>query len=227
MSQLSIFVDESGGFGPYEHHAPYYLLTFVFHDQQDNLCEKIKHLQSTLIGTEYSPTRAIHTGPLIRREDEYKMQSIDERRRQLYKLLSFALHSPYSYHTLLFEQKQFVGELELGGRMAREISSFFHENLEYFQSFDQIILYYDNGQVQISRMLNIVLNALFFNVEFRTAMPADYFLLQVADLICTVELLAIKHKRNSLTKSEKLFFYKPQEIKKNFLRPLRKKRFVG
>ncbi len=33
MSELSVFIDESGDFGPYEHHAPYYIITLVFHDQ--------------------------------------------------------------------------------------------------------------------------------------------------------------------------------------------------
>lgn len=30
MADLSIFIDESGDFGPYEHHAPYYLIALVF-----------------------------------------------------------------------------------------------------------------------------------------------------------------------------------------------------
>lgn len=31
MRELPIFIDESGDFGPYEPHAPYYLITLVFH----------------------------------------------------------------------------------------------------------------------------------------------------------------------------------------------------
>ena len=33
MRELSIFVDESGDWGEYRHHSPYYIITFVFHDQ--------------------------------------------------------------------------------------------------------------------------------------------------------------------------------------------------
>lgn len=29
MSRLSVFIDESGDFGSYEHHAPYYIITLV------------------------------------------------------------------------------------------------------------------------------------------------------------------------------------------------------
>lgn len=41
--------------------------------------------------------------------------------------------------------------------MARELSLFLRENLKFCHSFDRIILYYDNGQKQITRMLNSVL----------------------------------------------------------------------
>ena len=27
MSELSIFIDESGDFGPYEYHSPYYIIS--------------------------------------------------------------------------------------------------------------------------------------------------------------------------------------------------------
>lgn len=33
MKELSIFIDESGAFGEYEQHSPYYIITMVFHDQ--------------------------------------------------------------------------------------------------------------------------------------------------------------------------------------------------
>jgi hypothetical protein len=30
MGELSVFIDESGDFGPYERHAPYYIITLLF-----------------------------------------------------------------------------------------------------------------------------------------------------------------------------------------------------
>ncbi len=33
MAALSIFVDESGDFGTYSPHSPYYIVTMLFHDQ--------------------------------------------------------------------------------------------------------------------------------------------------------------------------------------------------
>ncbi len=43
-----------------------------------------------------------------------------------------------------------------------------------------------------NRILTSVFSILFNNVEFRKVQPSDYKLFQVADLICTWELLAMK-----------------------------------
>ena len=37
---LSCFIDESGDFGPYEPHSPYYVVSVVLHDQNPNLLKK-------------------------------------------------------------------------------------------------------------------------------------------------------------------------------------------
>lgn len=41
MRELSIFIDESGDFGPFEKHAPYYVLSLVFHDQSDDISDHL------------------------------------------------------------------------------------------------------------------------------------------------------------------------------------------
>ena len=72
--------------------------------------------------------------------------------------------------------------------------------------------------------LNAVFSIQFSNVEFRKAEPQKYRLLQAADFICTMELLKIKKDENRLSKSEEKFFYKPQELKKTFLKSIEKKK---
>ena len=181
-------------------------------------------LRNSLRGSKFEDNRAIHTGPLIRREDQYKAQSIDERRKQLFQLSAFVRKSPITYQMFVFDKRNFLDEHELAGRMARELSTFVQSHLEFFQSFDRVIVYYDNGQAEITRLLSITCGALFFDVDFRRAIPADYFLLQAADYFCTLELLKIKHERKALTKSDKAFFYKPKELQK-MIKGMRKKRF--
>lgn len=47
MKELSIFIDESGDFGEYSFHAPFYIFTMVFHDQKAEIAlilEEIKKI---------------------------------------------------------------------------------------------------------------------------------------------------------------------------------------
>lgn len=70
------------------------------------------------------------------------------------------------------------------------------------------------------------MNDLFNEVEFRKAEPQKYRLLQVADFVCSMELLKLKRKEKRLSRSEENFFYKPQELKKTFLKSLEEKRLI-
>lgn len=45
---LSVFIDESGDFGPYEPHSPYYLVALVLHEQNFDITEDIKVFDSHL-----------------------------------------------------------------------------------------------------------------------------------------------------------------------------------
>ena len=45
---LSIFIDESGDFGPYEIHAPYYLVSKIVHNQGTDISENIKLFDENL-----------------------------------------------------------------------------------------------------------------------------------------------------------------------------------
>ena len=109
--------------------------------------------------------------------------------------------------------------------MARDISLFIRENLTYFQCFDKIILYYDNGQHELNRILNTVLATELADYDVRKVLPCDYKLFQVADLICTLELLRLKAETGNLTRSETLIFHSKKELKKDFLKKLRTKEF--
>lgn len=77
---LSVFIDESGDFGPYEPHAPYYLVSMILHNQNTDITENIKAFDSHLVNIGYEH-HAIHTGPLIRRESVYSNDLVEERKR--------------------------------------------------------------------------------------------------------------------------------------------------
>lgn len=224
MKELSIFVDESGDFGDAANTSPYYIVSLVFHDQSIDISQQIQRLEKQLADSGIND-KYIHTHPIIRREPPYDVLSIDERRRILNKMLRFTMSCDISYFNIVINRKEATNKMALSAKIAKALSNFIKEHYEYFSAYDSIIVYYDNGQQELSMILNTILNTLFTNVVFRNASPKEYKLLQVADFICSMELLNQKKKDNLLTKSEKEFFYKPQELQKNYLKSVAKKKF--
>lgn len=223
MKKLSVFIDESGDFGEAKESSAYYLVTFVFHNQDNHIEQQVTKLEESIKNAGFD-VEYIHTGPVIRREEVFARYSIDERRKLLYKLLNFVNACPISYLTVVVNRKEAVDKVSLSGKLAKAINMAISVHQEFFASFDKIIVYYDNGQNELSAILNAVFSIQFSSVEFRRAAPQEYRLLQVADFICSMELLKIKKDEKRLSKSEEKFFYKPQELKKTFLKSIEKKK---
>ena len=76
---LRCFIDESGDFGSYDHHSPYYIVAVVLHDQKNDISEHIKALDEHLSHHGYLH-HALHTGPLIRRESDYEFDLMENRK---------------------------------------------------------------------------------------------------------------------------------------------------
>ena len=103
-------------------------------------------------------------------------------------------------------------------------SSFLYkENYAYFQSFDIVRICYNNGQVEVSKLLSSVFNTLLDNVEFLKIKPKDSRLFQAADLVATLRLLQIKLEKNELSRAEELFFINHRNIRKNYIKILEEK----
>ena len=198
------------------------MVTLLFHDQKNDIATNVKKLEDSTKNSGFD-FEYIHTGPVIRREDVFSGLSIDERRKLLFKMLNFIVSSPIAYEMAVVNRKEAPDKISLSGKLGREISNVIGKHKAFFDGFDKIIVYYDNGQIELGAILNTVFSIHFSNVEFRKAEPQKYRLLQAADFICSMELLKIKKNENRLSKSEKQFFYKPQELKKTFFKAIDKK----
>lgn len=220
MKVLSIFVDESGHFDMTSKESPYYLVSFVFHDQSLNITDNLSKIDSYLANIGY-PNHCIHTEPIIRNEGLYNSLPVEDRHKLFDALVHFARKSPIQYKTFFYKKKLFNDKISLISTMARDIALFCGENLEYLNSFDAINLYYDNGQGEISITLTSTLSALLPHITFKRVMPSRYRFFQVADLICTIRLIEEKYKDNKhLSKSEAYFFRNHTVFKKNYLSAL-------
>lgn len=194
----------------------------VFHNQNVDIQKNINFLDSELsyLGLQ---NLCIHTGPIIRKEEIYKDMNIIERRRIFNKMMAFIRSIDIKYKCFSIEKKHIEDSVETAGKLSKQISQFIREHYNDFLSFDDVKIYYDNGQIQVSRLLSSVFNALLQNPIFRKVMPANYKLFQVADFICTMELINLKIENNSFSNSEMTFFGNLRDLKQNYLKTLKKK----
>lgn len=222
---LSIFIDESGDFGEYSIHSPCYYVSMILHEQSTNIQDNIHALETHIKNIGFD-SHAIHTGPLIRRESFYKNELMETRKTLFNALFHFARKLEIHYLCPMIHKHECKeqGEIAMRGKLSKAISDSLKKNFDYISQFDSIIVYYDNGQVELTKILTSVFHTLFTNVEFRRVQPIDYKLFQVADLVCTVELLADKAANNSFSNSELEFFTSPRDFIKNIYKPLKKKK---
>lgn len=225
MRELSIFVDESGDFGDYESHCPFYIFTLIFHDQKSSITNQIKWLEEKLDLFQLKKSHCFHTGPIIRKEEDYRNYEIPDRRKLLNMIVQFTKNVDIKYKSIYIEKKNIKDSLFLTISLSKQLSNFINSNLEFFQQFDKIILYYDNGQIELNKILASVFYSTLNNVEFRKVLPADYRLFQVADLICSLELIKLKKEKNILSKAETIFFGRMEDLRKNYLKVIEKKKF--
>lgn len=221
MSELSIFIDESGDFGEYDYRSPFYIITMVFHDQSNDISEPISKLEKDLTNRGL-PDHCVHTGPIIRRENEYEFMSIEERRRILNSMVTFIKHCGLRYRCVHIEKKHIEDSIAATARLSLLISRFIKDHLEELLSYDTVKIYYDNGQTEVTRILVSVFTALLPEVQMKKVAPSDYRLFQAADMLCSMELIRLKEESSTISASEIEFFGNLRDLKKNYLKPLSK-----
>ncbi len=226
MKELSIFIDESGDFGSYDPKSPFYIVSIVLHDQRNDISKQIKALDVALGYTELKRD-FVHTGPLIRKEKEYKHMDAEKRLGILKKLIKFSTQVEFSHKSVYVEKKHIEDENEIVAKLARQLSDFIRQHYIYFTDFDKIKIYYDNGQSGVMKIILSVFIAMFRSAEFKKSEQHDYKMLQVADLICTKTLTELKMERKTLTRSERRVLGTDRDINKILLKPLARKEFKG
>lgn len=213
MNRISIFVDESGDFDLQSKHSPYYLLTLLFHEKRHSIQEQVHIFRQKLsVFTQSIPE--IHTGPLIRREGSFQHMTIDFRRKLFFLALQFTRRCEFKYVVFRFKKSEFNSVYELKDRMKIKVLRFLETTYSYFFSFDTIDVFYDNGQQEIKDLLLDTLGSTFMGLTFRLVKSADYLLFQVADMLCSCELIEMKRLDHQLSKSEKAFFYQSGEFRR-------------
>ena len=225
--KLSIFIDESGDFGPFAPHSPYYIVSMALHDQALDIKENVAALDEHLGYLGFSH-HAIHTEPLIRREEMYVHYDLKVRRQLFSALFNFTRKLNVHYLCVEVKKEKTTDVVSLTDRLTKELVAKLREVKDYLDSFDHVIVYYDNGQIELTKILVSIFNSMFSGVEFRKVKPVDYKLFQSADMICTLDLLALKLRddKNKLSMSETVFFENQRSLRKNYIKPIETKNIL-
>ena len=132
----------------------------------------------------------------------------------------FSRACPISYHAFAIDKKFFSTPAAMQSELTRQIRDYLSARNREVSAFDAIKVYYDNGQAQVKSILKSAFALP--NVIFPSQVtPERYRLFQVADLICTIELIRMKLAVGlTLTRSEDFFFDGIRTFKKTILKPL-------
>ena len=217
MSALSIYLDEAGVLDTNKNNSKYYILSFVFHDEICQLQENIELLTNKLNMLGFN-IDSFHSGPLIRREEEFENVARDVRKKIFMTMMAFFRNSPIMCKTIIVEKKHINKVEQLLESLRIELKRFLDDNLDFFINYDQLNIYYDNGQPPISDLVHKVFQENFKNVSFSIINGRHHALFQVCDMLCTLKLIQIKAEKKESSKSELAFFnYSSRLFKKHYL----------
>lgn len=222
MRELSVFIDESGDIGT---GSEYYLLTLVFHNQSDDIDSWLSSYEQACTASNL-PKNTFHFTPVLRGHAPFDSMGYSTRKKLLSRFRYFVERLPFKYVCLSYEKRRFSNTADLQAKMQRDIERLIRDNLVFFQEFNVVKVYYDNGQNIVSTSVHGAISAALFEdaVVYRNIKPNRYRLFQVADYICGIELAAIRYERNQAGLTEERFLGSWKDFRQNYLKKLRRHR---
>lgn len=220
MASLSVFCDEAG---QQDMSAGYYLLTLVLHDQSTPLGPFISDYESH-VAQNGLPDIAFHMKDLLHGHGEYEGIDQSVRKKLLIHFNIFMQKAPVRYKTFVYNSYD-TGAKTLSARMRRDIVNFVYDKLEWFQSFDRVSIYYDEGQAVVTHALHEAFDYLLGSgvADFRLIGYQDRRLSQAADYFCSIELASLKYARGEESNTYRKFYGLRGDFKRNFLKQARRK----
>ncbi len=221
MQRLNIFVDETGEFGFSKGASEVYGISFTFHEQGNDISHEIENLNKRLIKIGY--TGMIHMADLIMHRGDYSKFDIKMRKSIFNAIYQFSKKIPVQFYTIIVDKKYTDYSEILRKKIKNEIDQMIKTHEDYFNKFDKIVLYYDNGQ----ETLGYILDSLF--IRFDSYEHKIIFnhkekrLFQVSDMLTYIDKAIYKHKNNIKYKKSELYFFGNEELRR-IAKELNKKR---
>ncbi|MEE1274325.1 MAG: hypothetical protein UHI81_07465 [Olegusella sp.] len=221
--RLNLHIDEAGTQDLTE---GMYLVTVVLHDHSHDIERPIKAYENRL-KLAGLPDIPFHGKDLLHGHEAYENVSVGDRKRLLTQFARLARSLPVTFFTLRYDVHETHDRTELEARIRRDLASLIFDHLSYFQQFDTVSVYYDDGQRALSTALHAALEFVLANnvAVFRDADHATRRLLQLADYICTVERVGLAYDAGRQTKTQERFFGNRRNLMQSYMKQLSQMRF--
>lgn len=221
IKRLNIFVDETGEFGYGVKSSMLYGISFTFHEQDNDISGELNNLNNRLMKIGY--TNMIHMSDLIMRRGDYSKFDIKMRKSIFNSIYQFSRKIPVKYHTIIIDKRFIDNGNVLRKQIINEVNQMIKNNESYFNKFDKIVMYYDNGQ----EPLGYILDSLFIRFNsYEHRVKFDHVekrLFQVSDMLTYVDKAIYKHKKNIKYEKSELYFFGNDELRR-IAKELNKKR---
>ena len=161
---------------------------------------------------------------LIMKRGDYKDFSIKIRKSIFNAIYQFSRRINVKYKTIIVDKKYTDESRILKQQLSIEINKMINEHEKYFNKFDEIVMYYDNGQ----EILGTILDSIFYRFKkFKHTVNFNHEekrLFQVSDMRNIFDKYDYKYRnKKTFSKSEK-YFFDFEEIR-TILKQINKKRF--
>lgn len=205
IKRLNIFIDESGDFGFVKGSSDLYAVSFTLHESSDSIQNELKYLNEKLASLDYKGM--IHLAYLVAKRGDYSHFDLEKRKSIFWSIFYFSSRVKVKLKTIIIDKKFLNKKMQLNTALAREIGKFINDNREYIESFDKIVIYYDNGQETLATILD-TLFATNSKVERRIDFDhTEKRLFQVSDMLTVIDKMDYKRKNKiPFTKAEEYFF---------------------
>ena len=211
MSELGIFIDESGIFeanrSQKDNLKDLYIVSFLFHNKSTPIDDDIKAFENFLVQNGFNAQFPIHTMPLIRQQKPYTDLDGDMRRKLFKHLFQFMRKLKLKHKTFVCDKSYCPTKQAIKQRLELYIKQMVTDNHNYFSKFDEIVIYYDTGQNYLTKILHNAFSSNLNNYRFKEdVFQGKYRLLQCADMVCSLELIKQRKQNNEYIKAIDNFF---------------------
>lgn len=205
IKRLNIFIDESGDFGFMNGSSDLYAVSFTLHESANTITNELRYLNEKLNKLRYDGM--IHLAYLVAKRGDYSHFSLEKRKSIFWSIFYFSVRVNVKIKTIIVDKRYINKKTQLNMNLARQMGQFIKENADYINSFDKIVIYYDNGQETLATLLDAVF-ATNPNIERRIDFDhKEKRLFQVSDMLTIIDKLDYKRKNKiPFTKAEKYFF---------------------